>query len=352
MITRAAIVSDVLYRLGDVAEAVWTTPEIELFLDSGYQDIATACGVFYDWTYLENLPRGHSYSEPWERALVVAFGGFDYGYANYSADFELRMLGDERKRYGPSNHTSPFEATDGLLSRAHASTDIPATAELPKNVVDLVRVTWDKRGTEAMEPRSLSKMDARYELTKGEMFGYTWRKDGVRTLRKIRVPAQQAHTATINGSWGLLRDPADLSGDTVTGSWGVPRRIPGHHPIGPWRFGGPRRPFLDGTNVRVEHHRYGSPLDGPRAVCELPDRYAIALRDYAQAMCLRRRGPGQDVPLGDHFMQRWDRVILRIQRRMRRVDIEQISVMGGDGRPSITRPPRPKLPWNYGSVVR
>lgn len=344
--------TDVLDRLGDTEEAIWTADEVDLQLRSAYKELANRHGVFFDWTYLENLPRGFSYTQPWEKALLDEMGGFDYGCANFTAEFERTLLGDERLRSGPANHTSPFLATDGWLSSTGASTEIPATAELPKTLTALARVTWDERGIDAMEARRMSNADSRYEVTKGEVYGYMWQKDGVRTLRKVRVPSAQATTATVTGSWGVLRRPTDLSADTVSGTWGLPRRIPGHHPIGAERFGTPRRPFLDGKNVRVEHLRQGRALDSDASVCELPDRYALYLRDYAMAQCLGRRGPGQDLKLAAHFQQRWDRGLARIQRRLQAVNAERVGVMGGDGRPSISRPPRPRMPWAYGSQVR
>lgn len=352
MTTLGQLRAQVASRLGDVEAAIWTGDEIDLHLVDGYQQIANTLGVFWDQAYLENRPAAFSVSQTWELAFLGSAAPFTVGVANFTYEDERRLLGDERLRLGPANYTSPFEFTDGHLSDAGADTSIPATADLPKTVTALDRVTWDARGIDAMEARTLSRMDARYELTVGEVYGYIWQKDGIRTLRKVRVPGQPSDNAQIDGAWGLLRNPADLADDTVTGTWGVPRRIPGHHPIGPDTFGAPRRPFLDGKNVRVEHFRQGRALDSSASVCELPDRYAVYLRDYAMALCLGRRGPGQDLKLAAHFQQRWDRAIARIQRRLQVVDAERVSVIGGDGRPSVSRPPRPSLPWQYGSRVR
>lgn len=352
MTTLEALVQDVLARQGDAEARIWSVDEVTLHLQSGYQEIATAQHVFWDVVYLENLPAGFSYTAPWERTYLAEMRGFDLGCANFTAEVDRRALGDERARIGPANHTSPFEATDGWLASVGASTAIPATAEVPKTLTALDRVTWDNRTIEALAPRRLQHGDARYELTRGEVYGYTWQKDGVRTLRKVRVPAAMAATVTVTGTWGGLRRPTDLSTDTVTGTWGVPRRLPGHHPIGSGYFGLPRRPFLDGTNVRVEHFRHGRALDHAGAVCELPAPYVRYLRDYAQAQLLARRGPGQDLKLAAHFQQRWTRGLARLAKRLDFVDRERTAVLGGDGRTLTTRPPRPQRPWAYGSVVR
>ena len=353
MITLGTLRAAVRARLGDLGTAIWPDEELDLHLVTAYRALAQASEVFWDVTYLENLPRGFSYTQPWELAfLQEVSGGFDYGCANFTAEVDRRALGDERLRVGPANHTSPFEATDGWLASVRASTAIAATAEVPKTVTALDRVTWDNRTIEALQARTLSQGDSRYELTRGEVYGYLWQKDGLRTLRKVRVPAAQADTVTVTGTWGALRRPTALSAETVTGTWGVPRRVPGHHPIGVSLFGAPRRPFLEGRNVRVEHFRYGRPLTTGTDGCELPDRYALYLQDFALARCLDRPSAGQDQPLAAHFLQRWTRGLARIARRVHQVDPERISVLGGVGHPSVQRPPRPSRPWAYGSVVR
>lgn len=342
------------HRLGDDAGVVWSAEEVTANLLEGYVRIATQFPVFWDQTYAENLPRGFSVTQPWEVAYLPDSGGFNYGVANFTAEFE-RQAGaasgfDTKTRSGPANHTSPFEATDGLLARA-GSGAIPATSELPKTLTALDRVCWDNRVIDAVEPRSYARLDSRYETTTGPVEGYMWQKDGVRTLRKVRVPASQAATVTVNGSWGLLRRPADLSSDTVHGTWGIARRIPDQHPIGPELWGAPRRPYLDSLNVRVEHFRKGRALLADADVCELPARYARYLMDYAQACCLSRPGPGYDRALADHFDQRWQRGLARIARRVALVDTEHVFVMGG-GSARTARPPRPSLPAAYGSRVR
>lgn len=350
--TLADLRREVLTWLGDLDEQVWTGPEVTLHLVNGYQQLATAQRLFWDWIYLENLPRGFNYTQPWERAFVTASGGFDFGVANYTFDDERRMWGDERLRLGPANYTSPFEATDGHLSHAAASTDIPATADLPKTVASIDRVTWDNRGIDALTTRAMERMDARYEFTRGEVYGFLWQKDGIRTLRKVRVPAAQAATVAIEGAWGLLRSAGALNSVTSTGSWGLPRQVPSFHPIGTERFGAPRRPYLDGTNVRVEHHRLGRALSDDRTIAELPCRYTSYLQDYALSQLYARNGPGQDPKLAKHFADRWTRDLQRIANRIDRMGKNRTPILGGDGRSLTTRPPRPQLPWAYGSRVR
>jgi hypothetical protein len=356
-LTLGALRRDTQHRLGDDQGTIWSDAEVAGNLVDGYLQIATQHPVFWDVTYLESLPRGFSYTQPWEREFLRHSGAFDYGVANFTAEFERpagRSIGfRERDRYGPANHTSPFEATDGFLARAGASTAMAATADLPKTLTKLDRVTWDLRVIDAVDPRTWSRLDGRYETNAGEVFAYTWQKDGVRTLRKIRVPAAQGDTVTVVGSWGLLRSyDSTVSSATPTGSWGIPRMLEGHHPIGPDLWGAPRRIYLDGKNMRVEQFRQGRVLDADEIVCELPQRYARYLVHFAMGACLSRPGPGYDEALAKFYDTLWTRGLARIERRTQLVDTERVVVMGGGGTSTTGRPPRPKLPANYGSVVR
>lgn len=389
MATRAELTARVLHRLGDEQQQIWTLAEIGTYLNQGLRDLALRTRVFSDWTYLENLPRGFSSTWAWEAAYVT----FNYGSANYTSVDEKRLV-TEPLRVGFANHTSPFEATDGWLSRAGASTEIPATIDLPASVTEIERALWDRATIDATNPRAARAMDARYQQTKGDVFAYLWRDDGVRTFRKVRVPAAQADTYTINGSWGILRNPIDLSSDTVTGTWGIPRRIPGQHPMGAFRFGFPRRPYQDGKNVRVEHwrmSRFITPLGltsvstespafdpgafdngafqasslplgsalaslpyNPNEVCELPQRYALYLVDYALSRCYGRRGPGQSLELASHYEMRWGRGLARIKQRVERATHTRVGLIGSASARVLGQgPPRgPRMPWAYGGRVR
>jgi hypothetical protein len=114
----------------------------------------------------------------------------------------------------------------------------------------------------------------------------------------------------------------------------------------------PRRVFRDGKNVRVEHWREGAAVVNAPDEFELPDRYALYLRDYAQARCLGRQGPGQDPKLSAHFDQRWQRGLARMLRRGRVLDAARTGVLGEAGPRLGQGPPRPRLPWNFPQRVR
>lgn len=337
-LTKGALRTTVQRRLGDRPSIVWSSEEIDGYLEDGYAEIAGALHVFWDQVYLENLPRGFSYTHAWERALVRSRSrSLDDGQANYTCADERDRASD---RIGPGTHTCPGEV-------ALDTSAIPGLVDVPTTLTALERVTYDDRAVDAVDGRTLARSDSRYRITEGDVIAYTWQQEGVRALRKIRVPSQQATIVSVTGSFGILRRPTDLSPDTVTGSWGLPRRIPGQHPLGPEGFGLARRPYRDGLNVRVEHYRAGRSLDTARALCELPDRYAVALQDYAQGQCLAHAGPGQDVTLANLFAQRWARALARLERRLTAVTGERRGVLGGAASHQTRRPPRPSYPWPY-----
>ena len=343
--TLASLREAVLRRLGDAGGAIWPTTDVDQDLQDAYRELAQRLHVFWDWLYLENLSGHFSYTADWEGSSLL----FDFGLANYTLADELRTLA-EAERIGPAWVTSPADLA--WVSDLRANPAIPATADVPTTLTELSRATWDRSAIDASTSGRMAEMDARYETTQGEVYALLWQQDGIRTVRKVRVPAAVADQWTVNGSWGLLRRPADISAETVSGTWGICRRVPGEHPMGPERFGAPRRFVRDGKNVRVEHWRLGRAMVNPGDVCELPDRYALYLRDYAQARCLARAGPGQDLALSAHYDQRWQRGLTRIQRRTTQMQAQRVGVIGGGRVSVVQRPPRPSLPWQYGARVR
>lgn len=343
------IVERVLHRLGDSAQTIWQFDEIEGYLQHGAREMSASVPTVWDQIYLENLPAGFHATSDWEEDLV----DFHYGVASYTFPDEADYIDDEEMELDDvfqANHTSPSDIE--FMEGVGASTAMRGIVELPDELVAIERATWDYRGIDATSPGRLRKLDDQYQQTPGEVFGYAFREEGPRTFRKIRVPTAVADTYVVEGSWGILRDPADIDDPEVEGTWGIPRIIPGHAPMGDTEgWGLPRRVYRDGKNVRVEHWRL--PVVSPTE-SELPDRYFLYLGHYCQWKALTRNGPGQDYKLAQFYKTLWDRGLRRIRDRGERQSKERVSRMGGStGSPSVSqRPPRPKLPWQYGSTTR
>lgn len=349
MATNGEVREAVFEQVNDVAHAFWSDDEVDGYLDQAYREIARVTRCVWDLRYAENLPASFSYTQPWELPYAQELG-FDAGCANYTNDDERRLL-EETHRIGPANHTSPFEATAGWLSAAGASTAISATAELPRTVTEIDRPMWDQRAIVTISPKQATALDSRYEITAGEVYALIPTAQGIRTIRKMRVPSAQADTYAIAGSWGVMRSPAECSSGTVTGTYGIPRCIPGHHPMGTESFGLPRRPYRDGKNVRIEHWREGRAVTTAADVYELPTRATVYLRDYAIGRCYGKSGPAQDLRLAQHYQARYQRGVERLKRRVQAQQRARVSQLGGAS-PIRSGPPRPRLPWQYGTVVR
>lgn len=346
----------VLRDLCDEAQAFWTADEVDALLVQAYRELARVTRCFWDWLYLENLPRGFSYTAPCEADYLAEIdGALNYGRANFTYEDERALMEElltDAQKDGPANHTCPVEATAGYLAEAGASTTIPATATLPASCHTIDRPVWDTASIAVLTPLDAERRDSRYELTQGEVYGLVTRGDGHQTVRKVRVPAAQADTFTIDGSWGALRDPSDMGTATVSGTWGIPRRLPGHHPLGTEAFGLPRRPYRDGKNVRVEHWREGRTLTLDGDVFECPDRLVVCCRHYAMSRCLGRNGPAQDLRLAKHYDARYRRGVARVLERMHRQQRAVVGAFGGRPMGRRSGPPTPRLPWNYGQELR
>lgn len=346
---RSTLITGVLTRLGDLDEKIWTWDEVGDYLTRALIQLAQQYRAFWDQIYLENLPPSFSHTCA---ADVTADPNLPFycGLANYTLDDELSALSDQQARIGPAWYTSPFEATGGWLASVGASVAIPATADVGDNIVEIDRGTWNAMTIYAMSPRQLARMDNRYEITAGQVYAFSWRKDGIRTVRKIRVPAQQAACYSVDGSWGIARDVSDVDSSGVTGTWGIPRRVQNMHPMGPSEWGTPRRFYQDTTNCRFEVWRLAADFTDDDAVCELPTRYADYLMDFALWMCLSRPSPGQDLVLAAHYEQRWGRDTARLQQRILGVEPERAGVFGDKALRPV-RPPTPRVPWQYGQEV-
>lgn len=407
--TLADVRAEVLRRLGDTAQQIWTGNEVDAYLQDGYEQLAMTTGIFWETTCFPDDASSFNYTADFE-VKDSYVDSLILWRANFTCVFERNWIDNAP---GPANHTSFWEYDNGYVVTALGR----AKEDLPSDLCQIERATWNSRRTVPLDSRELEYADSRYELTTGEVMGYLRDKDGVNTLRKWRVPSafyagysvtwsrslaftrtgfgEESYDAELldranytaafetdyapsgttgpsnhNHVWeetygyvlttlararaplrGCLRVPTGLSTETVTGQWGTPRRIPGQHPMTD-QWGLPRRPFLEANNFRLEYRRRGR-LIGLDRTFELPDRWVKHLRCYALSKALDRQGAGQDKELAAHYGSRFAIGLARVQKR-RPMAIRPRSIVMGAGSDSAARvrPPKPKLPWNYGQVVR
>jgi hypothetical protein len=184
--------------------------------------------------------------------------------------------------------------------------------------------------------------------------------DEVAVWNKVLTAAEIAYFYALNrppftfeqdGQYGLLRDVADTDGFGTwgpVGTWGVLREIPEHFPMGA-QYGIPRRLYSDDANTRVEYFRLGKDWDDNGS--ELPERFLKHVEYYAQAKCLERDGPGQDLKLAGHFMDRFDTGVRRMVKRLGENKRAVVGQIGSPGR-APTVPALARLPWRYGRQIR
>lgn len=110
--------------------------------------------------------------------------------------------------------------------------------------------------------------------------------------------------------------------------------------------------FKDRNNLRMEYRKRGKDLD-INTPFEIPDHYVKYVRWYALARMLEHPGPGQDMELAAWYQARWTDGIQRMITRRNALQSQRKYVMGGTGSSVLGKaPPKARLPWTYGHVVR
>jgi hypothetical protein len=340
-------VNNVLKRLDDYpsisSEQLWTRAEVELYVKDGYNAFARQTKCLIDFFYPENIPLAGNYVAWWERSYFES-GMIAVGLINYSGGYWERDY-VEASGVGPSNSTQPWEAT--YLDTVFAVGLHP----IPEDNVSVDRATHDFGELQGEFTRWVDQNDRDFQTTTGDPTRFVMDRDGMSQIRIVPAGTGGATTADVTGTFGLLRDAEDTDGFGTwapIGSWGVLREIPEHFPMGA-QYGIPRRLYSDEDNTRVEYFRLGKSLD--ENATELPPRYMKYAEYYAQAKALERDGPGQDLKLSAHFVERFAE---GVRRAVLRLGENKRAVVGQVGTPGRipTAPALARLPYRYGRQIR
>lgn len=211
-----------------------------------------------------------------------------------------------------------------------------ATYDLDPGTYEVERVTWNLYKIAPLNPVYLQTRHPSFQSMTGQVIGYLIGEDGPNVLRKVQIPA--ASNATIFSIEYTRRgDPLDI------GTPGM--RID--------EFSAPAD--IDGNIDEAERMRFatfGFSLQASRFF-QIPDRYVAYVGHYAMYRALAREGEGQQLKLADHYKQRWAADIQRVIDRKDRAQTRHRTGVFGDAAPSgYGPPPRPRLPWNFGVVVK
>jgi len=340
-------VDAVLKRLDDYpavgSESVWTRAEVELYLKDGYNAFCRRTKCIFDFFYPENRAMAGNYVAKWEEnyfepgMIAVGLLGFSGGY--WEQDYA------EAGSIGPVNLTQPWE--DAYLSTTFAV----GRGVVPEDNVAVDRGTHDYVQLEPEFTRHFEQTERNFQTVQGTPERFAMDRDGIGWIRFVRAGSGDAEVYDVDGTYGLLRSAEDedgLGGWAPIGSWGVLRAIPEHFPMG-GQYGIPRRLYSDEDNFRMEYFRLGKNL--AEYPFELPRRFVKYVEYYAESKALERDGPGQDLALSQHFMQRFEDGVGRMIRRLGEHRLARGGFVGHPGRPS-QRPALARLPYQYGRQIR
>jgi hypothetical protein len=340
-------VNNVLKRLDDypttAGEREWTRAEIELYAKDGYNDFCRRTKCVFDFFYAENLATCGNYVARWEETYLepemLATGLIQFTGGYWEVDHAFAGA------YGPVALNNTWE------SAYAASTFVVSRGVVPEDNVTVERGTFDYIDLDPEYSHWFEEHDRNYQTVSGDPTRFAMDRDGIGHMRMVPAGSGGATTVTVSGSFGILRTAGNTDGLgtwSPIGSWGSLREFPEHFRMG-GQFGIPRRLYSDVDNTRVEYFRLGK--DPGQYQFEIPERFVTYVEHYAESKALERDGPGQDLALAQHFMQRFDDGVERMIKRLGEHKRSRGGVIGSAGRVP-GRPALARLPWQYGRQSR
>jgi len=381
----------VQYRLGDPSGLIWRRDEIREYAIDGYNALCMETGCLWDTDVLPDWAYAFNCTSSYELRTFVG-GEVIEGMAQYTAEFERDYVNNLN---GPANHNYHWEANEGWVDQLLPA----AVVDLTEELYEIERATWNSSLIAPLRSRELEQSESRYELNRGQVEAYTQDKDGLRRLRKWRVPAAAyvpypmdrtittvsggtgggssgffadsyfgkayfgnsywssfggtglVTTTTIQGSelFGILVDISDITDQVAEGTWGDFVQVPGQ-PMMSDTWGIIVAIYKETNNVRLEFRRRPFAMrDDDRF--EIPNYHVVYLRHYVLARALEREGDGQDLTLAAHYQARYEACVARMMRRKGAMHFQQQYVMGGSAG-KARKKPLARLPWQYGRPVR
>lgn len=347
-VTLATLTTEIQQRLGDSAAAIWTSAEVEQYIQQGYDQLTRRTGCLLGIALAPDYAFAFSFTQDWELDYIVA-DAYANGPAQFNYEFERDYIDNAD---GPANHTQHWEFNDsaGWVS----TTEVSALSDLPADLYEIERSVWNTKRIQPLRSRDVETSDSRYELNKGQVEGYMQDKDGLARLRKYRVPSvaytPYSFDSSSDDGFGIIRDLTGISDtDVISDGFGDLVQVNGVNVFEDYGILGPV--FSEPNNVRIEYRRRGLQLSSDQDF-EIPDRYTVYVRHFAQARSLERNGKGQDLKLAAHYQSRFETGIARMLKRKQAMNFQRAFVLGGSSSIRGQQPPRVRLPWQYGQVVR
>lgn len=396
-------------RLCDEAGALWTQAELEGYIDEGYDDLTKRTGCLWDTAMLPDFAFAFSITRDWESDYVAA-GEYANGPAQFTCQDDRNFIANAR---GPANHTQHWEFNRGYVTVTEVDglADLPECLqeveratwntrrilairsrdveegdgryELNKGTVEAYMQDKDGLGvlrkfrvpSAAYQPYTFddgtdlnifsytqswestyvptgAESNGPLEFTSGDDARFSATTDFGPGTHNYRWEFLWGYTSTLlpnDDGFGILRDLDGIVDTTVQSEgFGDLTQVDDVNVFEDFGILGPIYP--DTSVVRIEYRRRGADLSDTTPF-EIPDRYTIYVRHYAQARALEREGPGQDLKLAENFNQRYEAGLLRMLVRKQAMQYQKTVVMGGSSK-SQRGPHLARLPWQYGAPVR
>ncbi len=323
---------------------IWPEDELSGYVQEGYDDLVMRTGCLLGVALAPDYAFAFNYTQPFEAELITE--GYADGPAQFTTEFERNYIDNAQ---GPANHTEHWEFNLGYVT----ITEVSGLVTLPEDLLEIERATWNTLFLDARRSRDFEALDARYELNKGQVESYIQDKDGLRVLRKWRVPSAPyipySFDASSDDGLGIIRDLTGIATVTVVSDgFGDLVQVDGVEVFEDFGILGPV--YKEQNNMRIEYRRRGLPLSMDQDF-EIPERYQVYVRHYALARAYERDGDGQDLALSEHYQSRYEVGVERMLRRKNAMRFQEKRVLGGGNIRSDVRP-RLRMPYNYGSAVR
>jgi hypothetical protein len=349
-------IDDALNRLADKENAIWTRSEMALYVKDGYDQFCRRSKCLWDIYVIPNLPPVGNWGSDLEKYLAEKTAGF--GVTDERLQFTAE---DERGKvtgpYGsyPGGQAQPVSATrpgdrDFMDDYSNLTTSTALQVKggtLPSGTVEVSRVSYDRRTLTGMSSQRMRELDPRYETRGGEPQWFIFDKDGLFYLRVVPAAQGNASYPTIDGSWGNYNQ-TDATVTEVADpntAWGQLRERSDWFPSG-GPHGIPTQVHPDALNIRVEVFRLGRDLDNYEI--EVPEAYKKYIIFWSMYRALEKTGQGQDIQLSDHFKNRFEMGVKRMEAKAREMDKERSGRLGGIGKMQPFGLGEPVPPYPYG----
>ena len=358
-VTLDAATTDVLDRLGDLDNKVWTRAEVKLYLQDGYDQFCTRTKVLFDTYVIENLPPVANWQTDLEKYFAQQRSGWGitdekFHYTD-SSEQDNGVAGAVGGSYsGPSGMTSPGDR-DFAATVDGSAGGVPTAVKggtLPQSVVRVARVAWNRVDLQGLTAARLRQIDPIWEDRTGDPQWFVHDSDGLFYLRVVPAANGGATYTAVDGSWGSLAYTDDSTVTVVTrepdgydtGGFGILVASDGFPSHGPW--GTITRIHPDDDNIKVEVFRLGLPLT--EHPFELPFAYQKYVLYWAMSQLLRREGPGQDIALADHYAERFEMGVQNLARKRDRMANEREGAFGAAQQVEPFGIGDPQAPYPYG----